>query len=159
MDEQTSNYLEMFPIYRTLCQKIENEILNDANKKNIKVGNGSNLLVDKTLGKIKYSNDINNVSIVYSLLSSKYKEEIKDKLFATYEEYYDVKIIEEQVRNKTFDAIRKACDLTVVIPCDLNKIHYQKLGILEKQKLREEAINNISTGLVVFNSEDITNKR
>lgn len=61
MDEQANEYIELYPIYKALCQKIEREILNSENKKIIRVDKGNTLLVDETFGKIELIPDISYV--------------------------------------------------------------------------------------------------
>lgn len=152
-------YIATYPVYKTLCKKIENEILNNKEKKNISAGKGSTFMVDYTFGKIRYDVNIDFVRVAYPLAVEKYKDAIKEQLFTLYQEYEGMEIREEPIRNTGFDYIRKPCNLVVSIPCAFNKIYYLKLEISEKRKLGEEAISNISNGLVLFNNEDITNKR
>lgn len=153
MTEQEQTYVELYPIYKTLCKDVENNIIQK--NKNISVDSGNNTFIDSTFGKLIYTEDITEVRVAYHLESSKYKEEFKRQLSALYSEYYRVDIIEENVEKKLF---KEACDLIVKIDCMANKVRYLKLGVVEKQKLLEQAVLNIQNGLVVFPEEDFENK-
>ncbi len=158
MGEQEQHYIEMYAIQNALYKKIENDILNNKGKNIVKVGKGTNMFVNQTFGSIEFKNDLDYVYIKYPLYSSKFKEEIKEELGLLYQDYYGVAIREESVRDTAITTLRKACNLFVCIPCDLNKIHYQKLGIDEKVKLREIAVDKVSKGLVIFSEEEQNKK-
>jgi hypothetical protein len=150
MTDQEQKYIKFYPIYQTLLHNIEETIL--MKKKMVTVSRGDTTFVDRTFGKVIFSNDVSNVAISYHLESFQYKELFIKQLKGLYSHYHGVTINEENV---IVGSLNNTCDLIVRVDCFLNKKEYISLDADKKQALLQEAISNVKMGLVVFDEENM----